>query len=145
MKWTLVLLVFHLASAFSALFLGLRTWWTPRGTPRHRRLGRFYVGTTIPLCASAWGLHALSGRAPLTLLWLAGMCLAAAIATPFLAMSPRRGLRAWHGHTACLSLACLGGAIVEVLLPGPWTWPALAAVVICLRAIPRPLPVTALV
>jgi uncharacterized membrane protein len=140
MNWTLVLLAFHLASALTALVQGFRAWWTPRGTRVHRRLGAWYLVAVLPLSGTACGLYALSGRASATLLGLATTCLLAGLATPALALARRPGLRAWHGHAACLSLACLAGAIVEVLRPGPWTWPVVAIVAAGLRAFPRPVP-----
>lgn len=140
MTWILPLLALHLAAALLALIQGLRAWRAPRGTPAHRRLGRWYLAAILPMGVTAGILDALSGRASLTLLWLAVVCLCAGIATPLLALAPRAALRACHGFAACLSLACLGGAMVEVFHPGPWSWPIVGVLALFLRFLPAPLP-----
>lgn len=143
MTLMLPLLGVHLASAVVALVQGSRAWWAPRGTVHHRKLGMWFVSAGIPLCATACALNALGGRSSATLFFLAWLCMASGIATPLLARSAWPVLRSWHGLAACFSLACLGGAILEVLVPGAWTWPVVGLLTFSLRAFPRPIPLPA--
>lgn len=119
--------VVHLAATLLAIGTGTYCLVAPKGTPRHRYVGRVYAGSMLLVLTTAFGIYALFGRFGLVHWGAVGSALALLGGTASVALRAR--LRHWRrGHylgmgASVLSLyVALAGESSYRLLPASYFW-----------------------
>ncbi|MFO0293255.1 MAG: DUF2306 domain-containing protein [Rhodospirillales bacterium] len=112
----------HLPAAAAALVLGAALLVMPKGTPRHRRLGRCWVGLMAIVALSSLWIPSF-----MQIGWIHGFTLVVAINVPYAIVSIRRGVLPAHRWAMIGSFIGLCGAALGAMLPGRIVGDALAA------------------
>ena len=119
--------IIHLVATVVALSTGTYSLLAPKGTQRHRYLGRVYVGSMLLVLATAFCIYTLFGRFSIVHSGAVGSAVALLVGTGSVALrSVVPGWRQWHylgmGASVTGLYAALAGESAYRLLPAAYFW-----------------------